>query len=903
MHPDAAPPRHDDDAADPAGPAAARARRALHLVAARLAPAVGIVLFGLALWVLHGLLREHPYRELAGALAALGGWQVAAALGLMAAGYLSSIGYDLLALRFVGATVPSKDAAAAALLSGALGNNIGNTLLTGGAVRYWIYTAAGLPGRRIVAVVLFCSVGFWLGYLTLGAIAFLAAPLELPASLHLGAASTRPVGAAFLAALCLWLALCARGRPLGWGAWRMAPPAPALALGQVAVGTADLGLMAGALYVLLPQAQDIGFVAFLPAFLIALVAGTASQVPGGLGVFEAALLLLLSHRVDAGPLAASMLAFRGIYLVLPLLLAAAFIGARGLGRGGRARTVPTLPDAPRAASPATRAPPVLAATTFLSGAVLLASGALPAGIGRLELVQRLFALPVIEASHFAASLLGAMLLIVAHGLHRRLDAAWLLAVSLLGAGAVLSLVKGWDYEEATLLAVAALALLPVRGQFHRTSSLLDAPFEPAWIVAIAIVLAGAAWLVQFAHGHGEVAASTWWQFAWSSEGPRSLRATVGAIALLVMLALHRLLRPAPPAPPAVAQDELERARPIVERSASTYANLVYRGDKTLLFSDAGDAFLMYGRHGRSWIAMGDPVGEADAAAGLAWRFLELADRNDGRCVFFEVHDARRGLYAELGLTLTPIGEEARVDLQAFDLDSAHHAGLRQSRAKLQRRGWRFEILAREAVPAVLPELRRISQSWLSGKATREKGFSNASFDEAYLRRFPVAVVRQGEQVVAFANVWYGAGREELSVDLMRHVPEAPNGTMDFLFAELLLHGRGEGFRWFNFGVAPLAELETHADRAMWRRIGAFVYRHAEHFYNFEGLRRYKAKYHPVWTPVYVASPGGLALAPVLIDVAALIAGGLGGVVLKGGAALGRRAGGGRHEGADAKAQP
>jgi phosphatidylglycerol lysyltransferase len=492
----------------------------------------------------------------------------------------------------------------------------------------------------------------------------------------------------------------------------------------------------------------------------------------------------------------------------------------------------------------------------------------------------MFALPVIEASHFAASLIGATLLVVARGLQRRLDAAWVLAVFLLGAGALMSLLKGWDIEEASFLAVALLALLPLRRQFHRTSSLLAAPFTPSWILACVIVLAGSAWLTQFAHQHAVLASEPWWRFAWASEASRSLRATVGAIGLFVLLALHRLIRPAPAERLPPAGDEIERARPLVERSVWTYANLVYRADKSLLFSAAGDAFLMYGRMGRSWIAMGDPIGAEPGVRELAWRFRELSDRSDGWCVFFEVRPSRRELYAELGLTLTPLGEEARVELSGFALDLPAHRDLRQSRAKLLRGGCSFEILPVDAVSAALPSLARISRAWLAHKATREKGFSNASFEERYLSRFPVAVVRQGSEVIAFANLWLGAGHEELSVDLMRHAPDAPNGTMDFLFAELLLWGRGQGYRWFNFGMAPLAGLDMHAQSRLWRQVGAFVYRHAEHFYNFEGLRHFKAKFGPVWTPLYLASPGGLALAPVLVDVTALIAGSLTGIVTR-----------------------
>jgi phosphatidylglycerol lysyltransferase len=840
-------------------------------------PWAGLGFFALALWALHGALHVHSYRELAAALGRIPASSLLLSLLATITGYAVLTGHDVLAVRYVGRTLPLRDIGLAALLSNAIGNNIGNTLLTGSAVRYWIYTDAGLSALQVGRIVLFCSLGFWLGYLALCALAFLVAPLSLPATLQLGVEISRPLGVLALLLLATWLALCLRGRPFVLGTLRLELPSPPLTLGQVAIGAADLLLMATALYVLLPGGSAPGFFAFLAVFLIALVAGTASQVPGGLGVFEAVVVLLLGPQTDLRTLAAALLAFRAIYLVLPLLAAVAVVGVRG---GLRLRQAGP-PALQRLWQPlADTAPTVLGAMAFLSGAVLLLSGALPAAVGRLKLVEHLLALPVIEVSHFLASLVGAALLVVARGLQRRLDAAWWLAVGLLAGGALLSLAKGWDFEEAGVLAVALAALLPLRRQFYRRSSLLDTAFSPAWVASCAIVLGGAAWLTLFAHRDAALAEQAWWAFAWKAEASRSLRAMIGATGLLTLLSLRRLVRPARGEKPSPAGHELERARPIVEASRWTYANLVYRADKALLFSSAGDAFLMYGRMRRSWIAMGDPVGPEASTRELAWRFRELADRHDGWCVYFEVRSEQRALYAELGLTLTPLGEEARVELPGFSLDTPTHRDLRQACAKLHRAGCRFEIVERDRVPALLPTLEAISRAWLSRKATSEKGFSNASFDRDYLARFPAAIVRRGDEVVAFANLWLGAEREELSVDLMRHRPDAPNGTMDLLFSQLLLWGRAQGYRWFNFGMAPLAGLHAYPEPSVWTRAGAFVYRHAEHFYNFGGLRRYKAKYGPVWTPLYLASPGGLALAPVLVDVTALIAGGLGDVFVK-----------------------
>ena len=115
---------------------------------------------------------------------------------------------------------------------------------------------------------------------------------------------------------------------------------------------------------------------------------------------------------------------------------------------------------------------------------------------------------------------------------------------------------------------------------------------------------------------------------------------------------------------------------------------------------------------------------------------------------------------------------------------------------------------------------------------------------------------------------------------MRHVAEAPSVVMDYLLVELMLWGRAQGYRWFNLGMAPLSGLEARAIAPLWSRLGTLVFRHGEHFYNFQGLRQYKEKFDPTWEPRYLACPGGLALPRVLADVAALISRGFRGLMAK-----------------------
>jgi len=184
------------------------------------------------------------------------------------------------------------------------------------------------------------------------------------------------------------------------------------------------------------------------------------------------------------------------------------------------------------------------------------------------------------------------------------------------------------------------------------------------------------------------------------------------------------------------------------------------------------------------------------------------------------------------------------------------------------------------VPALLPQLREVSNDWLGVKAGSEKGFSLGFFNEDYLTRFPVALLESGGRIEAFANIWPGPGKVELSVDLMRHRRTAPKNAMEGLFIFLMLWGKAEGYGSFNLGMAPLSGLEQSDFAPLWIKFASYLYRYGRTFYNFQGLRAYKDKFDPVWEPKYLAYPGGLALPRVLADVSVLIAGGYRRVLLR-----------------------
>jgi phosphatidylglycerol lysyltransferase len=279
--------------------------------------------------------------------------------------------------------------------------------------------------------------------------------------------------------------------------------------------------------------------------------------------------------------------------------------------------------------------------------------------------------------------------------------------------------------------------------------------------------------------------------------------------------------------------------------------------------------------------MGDPVGAKAAIDELLYQFMEQADLYDAKAVFYQVSTEWLPSYLDLGLSLFKLGEDARVDLSTFNLQGKHHDAQRSARNKFGKIGYRFEILTGQAVDAMLPVLRRISDAWLMNKNTQEKGFSLGFFDENYVRSTDVAVIKdEAGEIRAFANLWQTAGREELSIDLMRYDPDSPKGIMDFLFAELMLWGKAGNYQWFSLGMAPLAGLEHRPLAPFWHKLGATIFKMGDQFYNFEGLHNYKAKFDPVWEPRYLAAPTGFSVPIILMTITRLISGSWKGIFSK-----------------------
>ncbi|ELC8374479.1 DUF2156 domain-containing protein, partial [Clostridium perfringens] len=204
-----------------------------------------------------------------------------------------------------------------------------------------------------------------------------------------------------------------------------------------------------------------------------------------------------------------------------------------------------------------------------------------------------------------------------------------------------------------------------------------------------------------------------------------------------------------------------------------------------------------------------------------------------------------------GYDFMKIGEEAKVDVKEFKVVGNKMKSLKTSRSKVTKEGYTFHMVEPPFSKEFLDSLREISDEWLDGR--KEKGFSVGFFDEDYLNKAPIAILKDREgEIKAFANIMYMYDDESFSVDLMRFSKNTPRGVMDFMFINLIEYGKEKGYEIFNMGMAPLANVGL-SKYAFWNeKLALQFYENGQALYSFKGLRRFKEKFSHNWEYKYIA---------------------------------------------------
>ncbi|MDQ8187560.1 bifunctional lysylphosphatidylglycerol flippase/synthetase MprF [Pelagicoccus sp. SDUM812002] len=829
---------------------------------------LGVFLLAAGLmYLLFQNLSKFDYRSILETVKSYSAGAIGLAIFFTAVSYVLMGGYDWLGQAYIGKRQNWKRTLLVAFYSYVLSLNVGLSIVSSSAVRYKMYQGWGYKAKDIAKLIVFASVSFWLGLIVLAGAALCASNVSFDGTYPISDALVKPMGALMVLSGVAYVIACRfstngikfKGRTLSLPSWKSG-------VGQISITVADTVAAATALYFLIPD-DNLSFFAFTSIFCIAFFGGLVSSTPGGIGVFETVFLLFLPTTADSNELMAALLVYRAIYFLLPLLVACSLFAALE-GKAVAGRAGPGVKKAQGWLS--VIAPRVLSAFIFVGGLMLLFAGSLPPNSMHMSWLEEILPLALIELSHFAVSLIGLALLFLAYGIKRKIDSSYYLTLLVLCIGAPLSLLRGDGFGAFAVLAVMATVLAPCRRYFYRKSSLLELNMESGSILAVLLAVASSIYLGFFVYHHGAYETQSWWQFEFDAEKPRFLRTSFAIALLSLLFALYKLVHTARPDAGESFWKKREAVERVLANSPVASANLALMGDKRFFFNDDETAFIMFSISGKTWVSMGDPVGEARAFKDLINAFQETAARFGGQPVFYQASKDHLFNYVDVGLRPVKVGEIARVRIADFSLEGSKRQSMRSRLKRASKKGCTFEILSQKDALLEMETLRQISDEWLVSKKAKEKGFSLGYFDESYLANFRIAVVRVEGAIVAFTNIWEARKPQELSIDLMRYANAAPPSIMEFLFVELLLWAKQEAFTFFDLRVAPLSGITVGNTAPLAHKVLDLVFNHGENFYGFRGLRAYKDRFNPEWEPIYVATPSSWRMPFVTADLTRVV---------------------------------
>ena len=632
------------------------------------------ILFIVGIVILYRTLHQTNIHDVYSHIQALPKSKILLAVLFTLLGYAALVGYDWSALKYVGRKLPFSLIAFTSFTGFSLGNTIGVSWLSGGAVRYRLYSRVGLSATEIAMIVAFCTVGFGIGEVLVGGMALIIHPDIFSNYLYISPALIR-WGAIImvLSAAILILSRSYHHGDLHFGKKVFRLPSTGVLAGQVAFSIMDIGFAGATLFILLPD-NNISFFLFLAVFAVALVAGVLSHVPGGIGVFEAIMAGALHPYLPLESLTAALISYRIIYYLLPFLLGIFLIlsseayiqlKSRWLPQGGQLEgSIKLVGKVVYSAIP-----PALSGLTFISGAILLLGSSIRLSPKTILLLEDVFPVELIELSHILGGVIGVILIILSFALWQRIRAALWLTSSLFVVGAILSFIQTLDYDR-TLVLLLALGLLVLSNKlFYRRARLFSNVLDFKWLLLSVAALSGFIWLIFLSFQDTNYNDQLWWQFATDKQAPRSMRTAVAAVATLIIFYVINALRPPRQIPDFPDDEELVLARNIIQQQDNADANFALTGDKRLLFSESRKSFIMFASQNRSWVSLGGPVGNNDEdQVSLIWDFKTMAAREQGHAVFYQISKDHIDWYIDAGFNLFKLGEEACIDLTEFGME-------------------------------------------------------------------------------------------------------------------------------------------------------------------------------------------------------------------------------------------
>jgi uncharacterized membrane protein YbhN (UPF0104 family) len=610
----------------------------------------GLVLLAVAVWVVQKEFRTLSVADVRNALTAIPEATLWKAAGWTLLAYAVLTIYDRLGSVYAGHPVSYLRTSLASFCAYTLAHNLGFAAVSGAAVRYRFYAAWGLPPLAIAKVVAFTSLTFGLGGFALGGLVLVVEPEVLPGlGEHVPHWIMQGLGLAMWALVIAYVTMSRIRSHVTLFGHRVDLPGFRMAVAQTVLASVDVAVTAMIFYALLPPAEGLTFLHFLGIYIAAYIAGIAASLPGGIGVFDTAILIGLQPWLSPAEVVGALLVFRLYYYVVPLFLAGLLFA--GFEIAQRRHVLARLAAEQRAAD--ALEVPAIASLVGLAGTVLIFLGALPT---RGSPVEDWAGPEAAIGSHFAASVVGSLLLVMGYGLLRRLTIAWGFAILLLLNGALICVLRqeAWWLSGAFLLVAAILAAM--RSGFYRDARLMREPLAGKTLAPLAVVGLCAILLATVSYG-GRVAEESWLEVVVSPLAPESLRFTVGLAAVFLLVGMVRLLRP--------VKLRAEEWTPETRARLRALGGSAPASADGAVFGEAGRAGLAFVRRDGIWMALGDPAGEERDRVSAIWRFRDICERAGVDAAFYRVTPALLRIYGDIGLTAFPLDPPAPGEPQRY----------------------------------------------------------------------------------------------------------------------------------------------------------------------------------------------------------------------------------------------
>jgi len=274
-------------------------------------------------------------------------------------------------------------------------------------------------------------------------------------------------------------------------------------------------------------------------------------------------------------------------------------------------------------------------------------------------------------------------------------------------------------------------------------------------------------------------------------------------------------------------------------------------DKSYFILPSRQTFVAYRVSGYFAIALGDPVGPAGEMESAICGFADYCRENDWGVGFHQTLPDLLPTYEKSGFHRLKLGDDAIVDLANFSLEGAHRRSLRHVIAKMEEAHTQFRWYEPPLADDVLAQAEAVSRAWLGSRGRRERQFTLGIFRASYVRSTPLAAALDSAgNMLAFANQIPSYAPGEATADLMRFIPSAPAGVMDYLFAMMFIRLKEKGYARFNLGLAPMSGFAPGENPSVEEKAIHFFFQQMNFLFSFRGLKMYKAKFASSWEPRY-----------------------------------------------------